>query len=430
MTEADPLIGTVVGKYRIIANIGSGSFATVYRAQHTVTLTSVALKSISKQSVLDPTEFELLQREINLMKSMDHPLVNLLYEVIDDDRCFYLVVELVARGSLLTFIRDAHSLGEAAARRVFFQLVTVLEYLHMELRIAHRDIKPENVLLDANLNIRVADFGLARAFTASNPFLQTTCGSPSYIAPEILEQKPYTAAADIWSAGTVLYAMVTGRVPFWDYNISVMFQNILTIDPVIPPDLSPFLRDLITRCLIKDPRLRITLLEIRNHAWLSEVQDLRLLEEDAEIIRSLKVMNVKKLDEGILSEMKMFEYDTAGLLQEVQGGTINGRTAVYKMLKRERTIDEIQHWQAEREAKAEALAAAHSPVHRISLAEKSPMTRSQEPSVGRPDLAIPRIPTSKQTKYRARQRPAPITSKRKMSPLPPRLAPLPDPSES
>jgi serine/threonine protein kinase len=427
MTEGDPLIGTIVGKYRIIENIGSGSFATVYRAQHVVTLTYVALKAILKQSVLDPTEFELLQREINLMKSMDHPFVNFLYEVIDDHRCFYLVVELVTRGSLLTFIRDAHSLTEAVARRLFYQMLTVLEYLHVDRRIAHRDIKPENVLLDANLNIRVADFGLARAFTASNPFLQTTCGSPAYIAPEILEQKPYTAAADVWSAGTVLYAMVTGRVPFYDRNISVMFQNILTTEPIIPPDLSPFLRDLLQRCLVKDPRLRISLLEIKNHAWISDLQDARLLMEDAEIVTGLKVMNVKKLDDGILSEMKVFEYDTSGLLQEVQGGTINGRTAVYKMLKRERTIDEIQHWQAEREGKAQAIARGA----RISLVERTPMTRSQEPAQPRRDLAIPRVPSHHQsTKYRARQRPVAIPTKRRESPVPLPLAPLPEISQS
>jgi serine/threonine protein kinase len=382
------------------------------------------MKAICKASVASPDEFELLQREVNLMKDMDHPFVAFLYDVLDDQSYFYLVIELVDGGSLLTYIRDSQSLNEATARRIFYQIVSVLEYLHNDRHIAHRDIKPENVLLDRNLNIRVVDFGLARAFTRSNPFLETTCGSPAYIAPEILQQKPYTAAADIWSAGILLYGVVAGRLPFYDPNISTMLSNTMTMDPVIPPDLTPFLRRLLFRCLIKDPRMRITLQEIHDDPWLAEYEDSRLLSEDADMLRTLRVMNVEVLDNGILSEMKMFGFDNAGLLAEVKSGKVTPRTAVYKMLKRERSIQEIHHWQATRAAKAETLMRES----RISLDERPTFARSQDVTVCRRDLRIPLVSRriDQASKPRVRVRPVIPSGKRSESPRANALAPLPE----
>jgi serine/threonine protein kinase len=420
----DPLVGKIVSVYRITERLGSGSFATVYRAEHTITLTGVAMKAICKTSVASPDEFELLQREVKLMKGMDHPFVAFLYDVLDDDSYFYLVIELVDGGSLLTYIRYSQSLNEATARRIFYQIVSVLEYLHNDRHIAHRDIKPENVLLDRNLNIRVVDFGLARAFTRSNPFLDTTCGSPAYIAPEILQQKPYTAAADIWSAGILLYGVVAGRLPFYDQNIAVMLSNVMTMEPAIPPDLTPFLRRLLTRCLIKDPRLRITLQEIHEDPWLAEYEDSRLLSEDADMLQSLRIMIVDTLDDAILSEMKVYGYDTAGLLAEVRSGKVTARTAAYKMLKRERSIQEIHHWQTARAAKAETLMREG----RIALEERPTVARSQEVSICRRDLRIPYIPrrVDQTSRRRVRVRAVVASTKRSESPKPTALAPLPE----
>jgi serine/threonine protein kinase len=379
MEEDERRVGQVVGSYRILDRLGSGSFATVYRAEHKATGTEVALKAIPKSSISDLRSYELLQREINLMKSMDHPFVALFYEVVESDDDYFLVMELVDGGSLLTYINNQQSHSERTARRLFYQMVSVLDYLHNDRHIAHRDIKAENVLLDRNLNIRVVDFGLARAFTPSKPFLHTSCGSPAYIAPEVIQERPYTAAADIWSAGILLYGIVTGRLPFYDANIAVMLGNILKLDPEIPAGVSPMCRQLLIRCLAKDPRGRITLDEIRGHPWIAEYENPRLADDDADAIRRLHVMNVDALDPDVMSEMRVAGYDSGGLLMDVQAGKITGRTALYKMLRRMRSIDEIQQWQQQRAARAEAFVSER----RIPMAERGALARSCESALQR-----------------------------------------------
>jgi serine/threonine protein kinase len=291
-------------------------------------------------------------------------------------------MELVDGGSLLTYIGNVQSLKEPTARRLFYQLLCVLDYLHRDCHIAHRDIKAENVLLDRHLNIRVVDFGLARAFTASKPFLRTTCGSPAYIAPEVIQEKPYTAAADIWSSGVLLYGMVTGRLPFYDQNMSVMLANILELDPAIPGTLSPFLRQLLARCLAKEPRQRITLHEIHAHPWMAEYENAHLADYDRHAIHSLQIMNVPALDASIVSEMKLVGVDSTGLLAELQAGKITARTALYKMLRRVTSIDEIQRWQKARAEKADSM----SSERRIPIADRGPLARSHESALARHEI--------------------------------------------
>ncbi|OHS99133.1 CAMK family protein kinase [Tritrichomonas foetus] len=338
-------VPNTVGQYVIIKTLGSGAFATVYMAQHTVTMAMVALKCIAKRKLRNQAEFELLQREINLMRSMDHPFIASFFEVLDDEKNFYISIEMVENGNLLDYINSNRGLQEQQARRIFCQLITVLSYLHVEKHVVHRDLKAENVLLDRNFNVRLVDFGLSKAFSKTDPFLQTTCGSPAYVAPEIIKEKPYTSAADIWSLGVLLYAMVVVTLPFNGDNISFMLQQIISVNPPIPNSLSPELRSLISRLLNKEPGARITLQEIIQHPWISEFEDSKLMSEDFGLINTLKVVNPQELDSGVVSEMRILGYDTAGLLQELKSGAINQRTAAYKMFKRQRTIEEINNWQ-------------------------------------------------------------------------------------
>lgn len=338
-------IPQTVQQYVIIKSLGSGAFATVYLAQHGITQIMVALKCIPKAKLRNQAEFELLQREVNLMRNLDHPFIVTFYEVLDDKDNFYIAMEVVENGNLLEYINNNKGLSEQQARRIFCQLVTVLRYLHVEKRIMHRDIKAENVLLDRNYNVRLVDFGLSKAFSKNDPFLQTTCGSPAYVAPEIIKEKPYTSAAEIWSLGVLLYAMVVGTLPFNGDNISLMLQRIINDKPVIPNFLSPNLKLLINRLLIKEPSARITLQEIIDHPWLTEFDDSHLLSEDFGLINSFKVVNPQEIDAGVVSEMRTLGYETTGLLQLLKTGQVNDRTAAYKMLKKQRTIEEINSWQ-------------------------------------------------------------------------------------
>ncbi|KAK8867004.1 hypothetical protein M9Y10_009973 [Tritrichomonas musculus] len=340
-----------VGPYKILETIGSGANATVYKALHVKCMVTVALKCIPKKNLTSKIEFEILQREVGLMKAMDHPFIASLFEVLDDSKNFYIAIEHVENGNLLDFINLHKGLQESQARRIFYQIITCLEYLHVEKHVVHRDLKAENVLLDKYLNIRLVDFGLSKTFKKTDPFLMTTCGSPAYVSPEIIKELPYTAAADIWSAGVLLYAMVVGTLPFYGDNISALLNQILTASPPLPNNLSPELKLLLSRLLVKDPRGRIKLQEIKEHPWLADFEETQMLAEDKSLIKSLKVMDVQNLEPGVLSEMKAIGYDVRNLLQEIKSISINSRTAAYKILRRQRTIEEINLWQTSRPSK-------------------------------------------------------------------------------
>jgi serine/threonine protein kinase len=327
-------VSTVVGPYRVLKVIGSGTFATVSKAVHTLTHCEVALKAIPKHILQSMHDFELLQREVNLMKTMDHPYIASFFEVIEDPLMFYLAIEFVPHGTLLDRINSTHGLDELSARRIFSQLAQVLDYLHSQKRIVHRDLKAENILFDARGDIRLVDFGFSKSFSKSNPYMQTTCGSPAYVAPEVIRKEPYTALTDVWSAGVVLYATVCGGLPFFGDNLNTLLQAILEETPPLPSDLSPELQSLIRRVLEKDPRERITLPEIWEHPWMIGAENL-----DQDAIARMKVHEVATLDEVVTSEMRALGYDVTGLQQEIRGMAINARTAAYKMIRRKRVME-------------------------------------------------------------------------------------------
>ena len=342
-----------IDNYTILKQLGAGAFATVYAAEESQTLTQVAVKAIAKSKIRSPVEFELIQREVALMRSIDHPLITSFFEVLDDPQYFYIIMELVPNGNLLDYINRRKGLKEDEAKRIFCQIVSVLDYLHSEKKIAHRDLKCENVLLDKHLNIRITDFGLSRTFDANNPFLQTTCGSPAYVAPEIIREKPYTSAADIWSLGVLLYAMVCGTLPFSGDSVSLMLQSILTDQPRIPTTLSPELRKLLKQLLTKDPHARISLAEIKNSPWVVSYGNSMMFDRQSASFKGLKVMIGEALDPMVASQIRMHGFRVAGLAEELASGAVNKRTALYKMLKRELTVDQIDSWQKQRREKTE-----------------------------------------------------------------------------
>jgi serine/threonine protein kinase len=323
-----------VGKYKFIKAIGFGAFATVYKAQHEVTLSVVAIKTIPKSKIRTMAEFEVLQREVNLLKLMDHPFIAPLFEVLDDRQNFYFVIELVENGNLLDFINGHRGLDETDARQIYFQLVSVLDYLHRERRIIHRDLKAENVLLDQHYNIRVVDFGLSNYFSEQNPFLQTTCGSPAYVSPEIIRDEPYTAAADVWASGVLLYAMVCRTFPFHGENIAGLLNSILSSIPTLPHSISPELRGLIGRLLMKESKTRITIRQIMEHPWLGDMGS-------PSNMARLKVQDPNELNASVLAEMRTMGYEMGGLLEDIRGYVFDERAAAYRMLRRRQMVDEI-----------------------------------------------------------------------------------------
>lgn len=214
-----------------------------------------------------------MQREIAILKKVDHPYVVRLFEVLDDpsEDNLYLVFELVDRGEVMEV--PGKPLSEQAARKYFIDVVLGLEYLHYQ-KIVHRDIKPSNLLLGDDGHIKIADFGVADVFEGDDALLNKTAGSPAFMAPESLQNsrdKYSGKAADIWALGITLYCFVFGKVPFDDMNRMGLYEKIRTEELSLPeePPLNPQLEDLLLRMLIKDPNERITIKGIKEHPWVT-----------------------------------------------------------------------------------------------------------------------------------------------------------------
>ena len=226
---------SVLRDYELLAELGQGSFAVVYKAFHKVTSEYVAVKMLSKVAILQNDMLDPVMRELEIMKMADHPLVVHLFEVLEDENYIYIVMELLEGGNLLTFINEQGSLPEDNAKHIFRQLVSAMEYLHDTLKVVHRDLKAENLLFDKNNNLRIIDFGLSRRNVEDGDVCTTVCGSPAYAAPEVIRGTGYSNLVDVWSAGIILYGMVVGSLPFYDQNLSKQLQMVLTQEVEYPP---------------------------------------------------------------------------------------------------------------------------------------------------------------------------------------------------
>ena len=324
-----------IGPFKVLKKIGQGAFSTVYKGIHEQTMIEVAIKVINKKQFEQDNLTNRLVMEINLLKQMDHPMINQLYYIEENDDFVYIVMEYSQNGDLLSFVNNNGKLIEPIARRYFVQLFSVIEYLHKEKKVAHRDLKAENILLDQYFNIRVIDFGLSRCFESENCKFDTKCGSPAYVPPEMILGKGYSTNADTWSAGIILYAMTVGRLPFDDENVQKTLQLIITAQPQLPPSLSPALTDLIIRMLTKDPASRISLDKIKEHPWFSR------LEYNA-ITTYLKKLEEVKCDPEIVSQMESLGIDTKSLRQNLFMGLFDETTAIYRMLRKVKVTQEMK----------------------------------------------------------------------------------------
>ncbi|KAH9950975.1 snf 1 [Amylocystis lapponica] len=256
-----------LGEYTVIKEIAEGTFGKVKMAVHTITGHEVAMKFISKQVIAATKTKTRVQREVEYMRTLRHPHIIKLYEVISTPTDIIIVLEY-AGGELFNYIVDHGHMPEPQARRFFQQLISGIEYSH-RLKIVHRDLKPENVLLDADLNVKIADFGLSNEIKDGD-FLKTSCGSPNYAAPEVIRGGLYTGPEiDVWSCGVILYVMLCGRLPFEDDDVQTLFTKISQGVYHMPPYLSSEARGLINGMLAVDPVKRITIPEILQHPFFT-----------------------------------------------------------------------------------------------------------------------------------------------------------------
>ncbi|XP_054913276.1 MAP/microtubule affinity-regulating kinase 3a isoform X11 [Poeciliopsis prolifica] len=256
-----------VGNYRLLKTIGKGNFAKVKLARHILTGREVAIKIIDKTQ-LNPNSLQKLFREVRIMKILNHPNIVKLFEVIETERTLYLVMEYASGGEVFDYLVAHGRMKEKEARAKFRQIVSAVQYCHQK-HIVHRDLKAENLLLDADMNIKIADFGFSNEFTLGNK-LDTFCGSPPYAAPELFQGKKYDGPeVDVWSLGVILYTLVSGSLPFDGQNLKELRERVLRGKYRIPFYMSTDCENLLKRFLVLNPTKRGTLEQIMKDRWIN-----------------------------------------------------------------------------------------------------------------------------------------------------------------
>lgn len=254
-----------IGKYQIVKTIGEGSFGKVKLAYHMTTGQKVALKIINRKTLAKSDMQGRIEREISYLRLLRHPHIIKLYDVIKSKDEIIMVMDF-AGNELFDYIVQTGKMKETEARRFFQQIIAAVEYCHRH-KIVHRDLKPENLLLDDQMNVKIADFGLSNIMTDGN-FLKTSCGSPNYAAPEVISGKLYAGPeVDVWSCGVILYVMLCGRLPFDDDFIPALFKKISNGVYTLPNYLSPGAKNLLTKMLVVNPLNRITIHGIMEDEW-------------------------------------------------------------------------------------------------------------------------------------------------------------------
>jgi len=212
---------------------------------------------------------EQIKREVSVMRLVRHPNIVRLYEVMASKTKIYFVMEYVKGGELFNRVADKGKLKEEEARKYFQQLISAVDFCHSR-GVYHRDLKPENLLLDDNGVVKVSDFGLSALPEQfrQDGLLHTACGTPAYVAPEVITKKGYDGAtADIWSCGVILFVLMAGYLPFQDANLMVMYKKIYKGDYKCPPWFSSEVRRLVLRLLDPNPRTRITVPQLMEVPW-------------------------------------------------------------------------------------------------------------------------------------------------------------------
>jgi len=260
--------------YAVGKLLGRGAFGKVNVGVHKHTEELTAMKLCERKRIAELQAKKCLMQEVSILKRLNgHPNIIQLYEVIETTAHLVLVMEFAAGGDLLRYVRQRRKLTEECAQGLFKQLLSGIGHIHA-MGVVHRDIKLENLLLDAFGCLKIADFGVAVVVEPLNRRLHEHCGTPSYIAPEILMELGYEGQpVDVWSSGVVLYAMLSGRVPFKGDHASDLKQAIIRGKFNMPPYLSSEAAELLRMLLVVDANRRGTIRDAMGHPWLLGVVD-------------------------------------------------------------------------------------------------------------------------------------------------------------
>ncbi|KAL3520010.1 hypothetical protein ACH5RR_018159 [Cinchona calisaya] len=294
--------GTILmQRYELGRLLGQGTFAKVYHARNIKTGLSVAVKIIDKEKVMKVGLIDQIKREISVMRLIKHPNVVQLHEVMASKTKIYFAMEFVKGGELFNKVAKGR-LKEDAARKYFQQLIAAVDFCHSR-GVYHRDLKPENLLLDEYGNLKVSDFGLSALCESrrQDGLLHTTCGTPAYVAPEVINKRGYDGErADIWSCGVILFVLLAGYLPFHDTNIMEMYKKISKGQFKCPQWFPPEVKKLLSRILDPNPCTRMGLGKIMENSWFKKgfkqieipVLDLDDADQEEEFVSPRSVLDI------------------------------------------------------------------------------------------------------------------------------------------
>ncbi|XP_032667734.1 serine/threonine-protein kinase BRSK2 isoform X1 [Odontomachus brunneus] len=323
-----------VGPYRLEKTLGKGQTGLVKLGVHCVLGRKVAIKIINREKLSESVLMKV-EREIAIMKLIDHPHVLGLSDVYENKKYLYLVLEHVSGGELFDYLVKKGRLTPKEARRFFRQIISALDFCHSH-SICHRDLKPENLLLDEKNNIKIADFGMASLQPAGS-MLETSCGSPHYACPEVIRGEKYDGRkADVWSCGVILYALLVGALPFDDDNLRKLLEKVkrglFYIPHFVPPECQNLLRGMIE----VDPEKRLTLAAINRHVWVtaSGKGELELELSMMDVVQTHVIPSVDAIDPDVLQAIASLgcfkERDK--LIQELLSPNHNTEKVIYFLL--------------------------------------------------------------------------------------------------
>ncbi|XP_042331617.1 serine/threonine-protein kinase BRSK1 isoform X2 [Sceloporus undulatus] len=322
-----------VGPYRLEKTLGKGQTGLVKLGVHCITGQKVAIKIVNREKLSESVLMKV-EREIAILKLIEHPHVLKLHDVYENKKYLYLVLEHVSGGELFDYLVKKGRLTPKEARKFFRQIVSALDFCH-SYSICHRDLKPENLLLDEKNNIRIADFGMA-SLQVGDSLLETSCGSPHYACPEVIKGEKYDGRrADMWSCGVILFALLVGALPFDDDNLRQLLEKvkrgIFHMPHFIPPDCQNLLRGMIE----VEPEKRLSLEQIQKHPWFlggkNEPEPEQPIPRKVAIRR---IQSVSELDPDVLESMHSLGCfrDKNKLKQELQNEGENQEKMIYYLL--------------------------------------------------------------------------------------------------
>jgi serine/threonine protein kinase len=319
--------------YMVGKIVGVGSYGKVRAAWHRLTGQKVAIKTYDKSKLKDPEHWKRVQSEIKIMEQVSHPRIARMYEAVETPKRMHLIMECLDGGNLCSYVKSKRRLSEDESRRIFFQLVQALDVLHQSC-VIHRDIKLENVLFDKNKEVKLIDFGFSTV-SPNGKKLRVFCGTPSYMAPEIVRRTEYEGKpVDMWGLGVLLYALLCGCFPFRAKSYPDLYRRIARGTFTIPDELSSPVRDLLTQLLMVDPYARISAPNVLKHPWLqiqaANVPDMVKLQKDTPILISERPAD--DIDDGVINELAEFGIEKDDVVRQVMSKTHSSLATFYYLL--------------------------------------------------------------------------------------------------